>query len=87
MSYRASWIRISAARHEGLRYRLGKDRFLVSEYVVKIGLSVIGFAKAGGLERGGGVERGPMKMGIDGGLFNFLVSKNSRSSYNRGISI
>jgi len=36
----ASWIRISAARQDGLRYGLGKIRFLVSEYVVKIRLSV-----------------------------------------------
>ena len=53
----ASRIRISAVRHEGLRYGLGKIRFLVSEHVVKIRLSVICFVKDAfgnrGLERGG----------------------------------
>ena len=45
VSKSASWIRISAARHDGLWYGLGKGGLVVSEYVVKIGLSVIGFAK------------------------------------------
>ena len=40
---KASWIRISAARHDGLWYGLGKGGFVVSEYVVEIGLSVITF--------------------------------------------
>ena len=61
MSYSAWWIRISAARHEGLRYGLGRVRFMVSEHVVKIRLPVIGFGKdnlpsviePGKLERGG----------------------------------
>ena len=44
VSYSACWMRISAARHDGLRYGLGKG-FLVSEHVVEIGLSVIGFEK------------------------------------------
>ena len=41
----SSRIGISAARRDGLRYGLDKIRFLVSEYVVKIGLFVIGVAK------------------------------------------
>jgi len=56
----ASWIRISAVRHEGPRYGLGKIRFLVSEHVVKIRLSVIRFVGDAfgnrGVERGG-IER------------------------------
>ena len=32
----AGWIRISVARHDGLRYELGKIKFPVSEHVVKI---------------------------------------------------
>ena len=73
VSYSASWISISAARHDGLWYGLGKGGFVVSEYVVKIGLSVIGFA------------RDTVPSAIDpGGLFNFLVSKNSRASLSSG---
>ena len=45
VSYSASWIRISAARHDGLRDGLGKGGSLASEHVVKIGSSVIGFAE------------------------------------------
>ena len=60
VSYGASWIRISAARQDGLRYGLGKIRFLVSEYVVKIKLSVICFERDafGNRTRGVGEGRG-----------------------------
>ena len=44
VSYSASGIRISAARHDELRDGLGKDGSLASEHVVKIRLSVTGFA-------------------------------------------
>jgi len=55
--------------------------------VVKIGLSVIGSAndtfiiEPGGLEQGGGLSGDLWKWGLKVGLFNFLVSKNSRPSY------
>jgi len=58
----ASGIRINATRQEGGWYGLGKIGFLVSEHVVKIRLSVIGFAKDTFRNR----SRGVREDGIDG---------------------
>jgi len=66
----ASWIRISAARQDGLRYGLGKIRFPVSEYVVKRGYPCFekdAFGNHPGVGEGRG-ERGLVKIGIDGGV-------------------
>jgi len=58
----ATRIRINATRQEGARYGLGKIGFLVSENIVKIRLSVIGFAKDTFRNR----SRGVREDGIDG---------------------